>query len=177
MRLRNIVIVAAVFILGMAIVREAGASEVYMLANNGGANQVWEYSGSGTSWSPITGTNTRVSEIAAAGAQLFQIATNGGPLRFGNTMDPARIGLPSPERTLRSRASLAIAILKAALGNCSLSTRTVGPTSCGNMTEARCTGRRSRARICRSRYWPRPPVYHTWWGRMAVPTNSGGTAD
>jgi hypothetical protein len=78
-RFRNILIVAGAFILGMAIVREAGASEVYMLANNGDANQVWEYSGSGTSWSPITGTNTRVSEIAAAGAQLFQIATNGGP--------------------------------------------------------------------------------------------------
>jgi hypothetical protein len=32
--------------------------------NNGGSNQLWQYSGSGTNWAPITGTNTQVLQVA-----------------------------------------------------------------------------------------------------------------
>jgi hypothetical protein len=40
--------------------------------------QVWEYAGSGTTWAPITGTNTKVSWIAATGIHVYAYANNGG---------------------------------------------------------------------------------------------------
>jgi hypothetical protein len=55
----------------------AAGNALYMLANNGGANQVWEYSGSGTDWGqPITG-GTNVSNIVAAGDGLYMLGDNG----------------------------------------------------------------------------------------------------
>ncbi len=51
---------------------------LYMLANNGGKNQVWEYTGNGTVWVPITGTATTVTSLASSGQGLFMLANNGG---------------------------------------------------------------------------------------------------
>ena len=51
---------------------------IFMLASNGGENQVWRYDGSGTNWTVVTGTNTKVVQIAAAGNAIFMLASNGG---------------------------------------------------------------------------------------------------
>jgi hypothetical protein len=53
-------------------------TELFMLGNNGGANQVWEYAGSGTNWTPVTATTMSVSAIAAADNSLFMLGNNGG---------------------------------------------------------------------------------------------------
>jgi len=56
-----------------------------MLANNGGANQVWKYSGSAADWTPITGTNTSLTSITGDSdpkggvGNLFLIGSNNGP--------------------------------------------------------------------------------------------------
>jgi hypothetical protein len=49
-----------------------------MLADNGGSKGVWQYSGSGTKWTPVTGTNTVVSQLAANGDGLYIMAANNG---------------------------------------------------------------------------------------------------
>jgi len=60
-------------------VKGGGSTQTpYMLANNGGVNQVWQYSGSGTNWTPITGTNTTVSRIAATFSAVYMLAHNAG---------------------------------------------------------------------------------------------------
>jgi hypothetical protein len=55
----------------------ASSSGLYMLGNNGGADQVWQYSGSGSVWTPVTGGNTTVKEIASTGSELYMLANNG----------------------------------------------------------------------------------------------------
>jgi len=51
--------------------------QLYMLAaNNLGSKQVWQYSGSGTNWTPVTGSNTTVKSIATANDSLYTIANN-----------------------------------------------------------------------------------------------------
>src|SRR6185312_16638615 len=60
-------------------VKGGGSTQTpYMLANNGGVNQVWQYSGSGTNWTLITGTNTTVSRIAATFSAVYMLAHNAG---------------------------------------------------------------------------------------------------
>jgi hypothetical protein len=51
---------------------------VYTLGNTGGVNQVWKYTGSGPTWTPITGTNTHVSQLVNAGNTLYMRAANNG---------------------------------------------------------------------------------------------------
>ncbi len=53
-------------------------TELFMLANNGGANQVWEYGGSGTNWTAVTGTNTSVAQIVLTGNSLYMLGDNNG---------------------------------------------------------------------------------------------------
>jgi len=50
---------------------------LYMLAaNKGQPNKVWQYTGSGTNWTAVTGPNTTVSSIAAAGGGMYMVAYN-----------------------------------------------------------------------------------------------------
>jgi hypothetical protein len=56
----------------------ASSSGLYMMGNNGGADQVWQYTGSGDVWTPVTGGNTTVTEIASTGSELYMLANNGG---------------------------------------------------------------------------------------------------
>jgi hypothetical protein len=49
-----------------------------MLATSGGRSQVWQYTGSGTNWTAITGTNTSVAWITASGQHVYAEANNGG---------------------------------------------------------------------------------------------------
>jgi hypothetical protein len=44
-----------------------------MIANNCGVNQVWRYTGAGTNWTPITGTNTSPKKIQAIGDVLYMV--------------------------------------------------------------------------------------------------------
>jgi hypothetical protein len=50
--------------------------DLYMLASNGGHSQIWKYSGSGTNWAQLTGSNTWISDIAVAGGSLYMLASN-----------------------------------------------------------------------------------------------------
>ncbi len=50
---------------------------LFMLGNNGGGYQVWEYDGSGTNWTAVTGTNTSVAQIGVSSAELFMLGSNG----------------------------------------------------------------------------------------------------
>lgn len=51
---------------------------LYMLANNGGKNQVWQWTFAGSNWIPITGLNTNVSALASGEGGLFMLGNNGG---------------------------------------------------------------------------------------------------
>jgi hypothetical protein len=42
-----------------------------MVGNDGRVNYVWEYTGSGTDWTPVTTTNTSFSQFAVVGSELF----------------------------------------------------------------------------------------------------------
>jgi hypothetical protein len=50
--------------------------KLYMLAAKDGSPKVWEYSGSGTNWTAVTGSNTTVKSVAAANGGLYMIANN-----------------------------------------------------------------------------------------------------
>jgi hypothetical protein len=54
-----------------------------MLANNGGPNQVWQYAGSGTVWTPVT-VDTVVDQIYAVGNTLFMTSSS-GTLRYSGS--------------------------------------------------------------------------------------------
>ena len=69
------------------------STDVYMVAQHDNDRpQVWQYSGSGTDWTAITGTNTKISDAAETGNRLAMLASNGGPdqvwLRSGTTWNP-----------------------------------------------------------------------------------------
>lgn len=59
------------------------------------SNTVFSYTGSGTAWNPITIANMRVSRFAAAGGELYMMASYngqpnqvffwGGPILAGST--------------------------------------------------------------------------------------------
>ncbi|HLJ95235.1 MAG TPA: hypothetical protein VKU02_18805 [Gemmataceae bacterium] len=53
-------------------------NSMFILANNGGPNQVWEYSGFGTDWTPVTTTNMDVQEMYTPGNLLYLFASNNG---------------------------------------------------------------------------------------------------
>ena len=66
-------------------------TSVYMMAANSAAqNQVWEWSGSGQNWNAITGTNTNVGAMAAAGGNLYMMARNSsqGPFKIFQYVGP-----------------------------------------------------------------------------------------
>ena len=54
----------------------------YMLASNtsGGPYRVFQYSGSGTNWALITGTNTQTSWLMGTGSHVYQWAHNDGDI-------------------------------------------------------------------------------------------------
>jgi hypothetical protein len=56
---------------------------LYMVANYNGATRVWQYSGAGQNWTPLTGTNTSIYGFGALATQgtgqvdLYLMASNG----------------------------------------------------------------------------------------------------
>ena len=70
------------------------STDVYMVAVHKTASQsrLWQYSGSGTDWTAITGTNTTIKDAAETGNSVAMLANNGGPnqvwLRSGTTWNP-----------------------------------------------------------------------------------------
>jgi hypothetical protein len=55
----------------------ASARGLFMVANNGGPNQVWQYTGTPGIWTPITGENTNVASIRVVHGRLLMVANNG----------------------------------------------------------------------------------------------------
>ncbi len=62
--------------LGVPISDDSG--NLVMLASNGPANQtVWQYTGSGKVWTPLTGSNTNATALAAVNTSLYMLGSNG----------------------------------------------------------------------------------------------------
>jgi hypothetical protein len=52
---------------------------LYMLGSNGPANEtVYKYTGVGTSWAALTGSNTQVFQLINGSGNVYMVATNGG---------------------------------------------------------------------------------------------------
>jgi hypothetical protein len=55
----------------------ASGGTLYMVGNNGGANQAWRYTGSAYNWSQMTAYPSTVFQIAVQGSNLYMVADNG----------------------------------------------------------------------------------------------------
>jgi hypothetical protein len=61
------------------IVVQDGIQLFMIAANNGGTNQVWQYSNTPGNWTALTGLNTQVSSISvSADNRLHMVAANNG---------------------------------------------------------------------------------------------------
>ena len=50
---------------------------LYMVGNNGGANQAWQYTGIPYSWTQLTWSPSNVYQVAVDGSNLYMVADNG----------------------------------------------------------------------------------------------------